>query len=853
MASVGYATLQIIPSLKGIDRAINDGMVSADPTAKKAGLGIGTKLMAGVKVAGVGAAAAVGGALTASLVKGWGRLSNIEDAEAKLSGLGHSAESVAKIMDSALAAVKGTAFGMDAAATTAAGAVAAGVKPGEELTRVLKLTADAATIAGSDMGEMGAIFNKVATSNKLQGEVIAQLNDRGIPIIQMLSKTLGTSTDDVLELSKAGKIGFADFSKAMEEGLGGAALKSGETTRGAFANMGAAASRFGAGLLKGVFPMVKDVFTGIGNGFDRLGRIVEPVVATLGTSIGNLFAILMKGDFVGAVFGQEEDSAFVDFLFKVRDGLSALPDLFGRVAGAAKGVFSSDAFKGVASDVFATFGSVVGNVIKTVREGWPSIKTLASVLLDAAKSVGIPIWNALLVAVRGAATVFNTVMVPALKVLAGFMDKNRTALKIFVAGLAAGVAAFKAWQIGVVTVTAVTKAWAAVQGVMNAVMSANPIMLAVIAIAALVAAAVVAYKKVEWFRNAVDKVAAFFKGAFLDAVHAVADVWSNVLWPALQKVGEFIQNTLWPILQGIGEIVIKGWMLEIKALVAVWSNVLWPALQTVGGFIQSVIWPILQKVGQIIETYVMVQVKALAWVWSNVLQPAFEKVSAFVTNTIWPILQGIGDLIAALAEKIFGWAKRIIDIHVQMGQQLANIAMKLWTPISDGFGVVVGFVTEWVGKLVDVVTFLPKKIWDATSGMWDGIKDAFVSAVNFVIRAWNGLEFKIPGFSFMGHQVAGFTLGVPDIPELKFHGGGTVDGRLSGDEVVARLLRSETVLTDDQLGRLGSAISSAQSLDRLAAAVAGMQSGTTVNVTAESPVGMEIGLGVADALWLRGV
>jgi hypothetical protein len=50
--------------------------------------------------------------------------------------------------------------------------------------------------------------------------------------------------------------------------------------------------------------------------------------------------------------------------------------------------------------------------------------------------------------------------------------------------------------------------------------------------------------------------------------------------------------------------------------------------------------------------------------------------------------------------------------------------------------------------------------------MFNGIKDAFREAINFIIRAWNGLEFRIPGFSIGPIGYDGFTLGVPDIPLL---------------------------------------------------------------------------------------
>lgn len=106
------------------------------------------------------AAAATTALVGVTLVKGFNRLVGIDDARAKLAGLGYDAQSVETIMDSALKSVQGTSFGLDEAATTAANAVAAGIKPGKELTKYLGMTADAAAIAGVSLGEMGSILNK---------------------------------------------------------------------------------------------------------------------------------------------------------------------------------------------------------------------------------------------------------------------------------------------------------------------------------------------------------------------------------------------------------------------------------------------------------------------------------------------------------------------------------------------------------------------------------------------------------------------------------------------------------------------------------------------------------------------
>ena len=158
-----------------------------------------------------------------TIAKGWNRLTGIDDARAKLQGLGHDAESVEKIMDSALASVKGTSFGLDEAATTAANAVAAGIKPGEELTKYLSMTADAAAIAGTSMAEMGSIINKVQTGQTVYTEDLEQLADRGLPVYQWLAEEAGVASSEVKQLASDGQISAQMLYSAIEKNIGGAA------------------------------------------------------------------------------------------------------------------------------------------------------------------------------------------------------------------------------------------------------------------------------------------------------------------------------------------------------------------------------------------------------------------------------------------------------------------------------------------------------------------------------------------------------------------------------------------------------------------------------------------------------
>jgi len=282
---LGSAYLSIGASTDGfakdVNRALGNAEKGAGRAGKRGGGALGKGLATGLKVVGgavAGVTALVGGL---ALKGGISRALNIEDAQAKLTGLGHDTKSVETIMDSALASVKGTAFGLGDAATVAASAVAAGIEPGDELTRTLSLVGDAATIAGTSMGDMGTIFNKVAGTGKVQGEVIQQLGERGIPILQLLADEMGVSAEEVSKLASQGKVDFETFQNAMEKGMGGAALKSGDTLRGSLANLQAALGRLGEKAFLPLMPVIAGFVTALTTAADDIG----PLVTTLGEAL----------------------------------------------------------------------------------------------------------------------------------------------------------------------------------------------------------------------------------------------------------------------------------------------------------------------------------------------------------------------------------------------------------------------------------------------------------------------------------------------------------------------------------------------------------------------------------------
>lgn len=144
----------------------------------------------------------------------------------------------------------------------------------------------------------------------------------------------------------------------------------------------------------------------------------------------------------------------------------------------------------------------------------------------------------------------------------------------FFANLSPGVQAAIGVAIGLAgaayVVVQAVQAWTAVQAALNVVMSANPIGLVVVAIAALVAAVVWAYKNVDWFRDGVNAV---FRG-IADAAVWLGRVFSSI-WDGIVAGFRWVRDTMKSIANWIVSNVINPILDGVNVLIRS-RNALWP-------------------------------------------------------------------------------------------------------------------------------------------------------------------------------------------------------------------------------------------------------------------------------------
>lgn len=225
---------------------------------------------------------------------GISRALNLEHANFMLQGILKDADKVAELMGSdgpVQKSVKGTAYGLDAAANAAAQFVASGIKDAKALETALTGISGAAAISGSSYEDISRIFTKVAASGRMMGDTVVELSTRGINALATLSEQLGIPVEKLQEMQKKGQISFEMFSEAMNKAFGEQAKKANETFTGALSNVKAALSRIGAKVAAPTIENLRVIFVKLIDVIDNTSKTLQPLI----DFINNAFYSISEG------------------------------------------------------------------------------------------------------------------------------------------------------------------------------------------------------------------------------------------------------------------------------------------------------------------------------------------------------------------------------------------------------------------------------------------------------------------------------------------------------------------------------------------------------------------------------
>lgn len=592
--NLASAYVPIVPSMEGVGKAIEKAFGDASQNAGSKGGGqAGKGFASGLLAKGgiIGAAAAVTtkamGVISNSIGSAVGRADQMNNFPKVMKNLGYSSQDAA-------ASIKKISNALDGLPTTSS-AMTGMVQQLAPLTSNLDEATDIALafnnamLAGgaSTMEQENALtqYTQMLSAGKvdmqawrsIQAAMPGQLN-------QVAEAMLGAgkNSNDLYEAMKNGSISFDDFNKKVME-----------------------LNQNGFGKYASFAQQAKDATQGIGTAMEnvknRVAKAVQKVIEAVGVEniagaingfssqfgkVGDAAASMVTG--VKGWFGKAAQAA--------QPLVSIWKSDFGQLGMYLKGLAANaQAFGGSLLDVVTNGGGLqnfltgLNNIISPLVNWWIALTRNVSIFIGTLSDSGgvqaflaslSELWKGLtqlgqglsdavtgFLAVGqngGVAASIGQLVGDAFNAAAPFVEKlastlqslgdwaigNGDAIRTIIAGIAGGFAAFKTASLISAAVTALksfdaaAKIAAAGQWVLNAAMNANPIVLVVTAIAALVSALVWFFTQTETGRKAWAAFTSFLSSAWQSVVSFVTGLGQNIANFFTQTIPNAIQSVI---------------------------------------------------------------------------------------------------------------------------------------------------------------------------------------------------------------------------------------------------------------------------------------------------------------------
>ena len=676
-------------------------------------------------------------------------------------------------------------------------------------------------------GNLNAIAGGTKDTYKQLGLALVQVNGAGrlqtqdwnqvanaIPgatgRIQQALSDMGAYTGDFREAMSEGQISAQEFNQALLDlgfsDVATAAASDVSRIENAAGNLQAAV----VGGFKDMIGYVKPALT------DFMGWMADVVAGgfawvkgTLVPSVQGVWDIFTKGDFTGPVFGFEEDSALVDFLFGLRDAGAAVWEMF--------------------------------------QAGWDAATSLASALAPLARAV-----RDMIGAFGGSGPSIIQGVADALKAVFEWVGRNTDVVAPLVVAVGSAVAAFRLMSAAMGAVNAVKAAGGllqfvkatdlaqAAQRAFNFVMSVSPVGALVAGIAALVAGLTYFFTQTETGRRIWEGVTETFQAfvgwigsVWTATLDTVSSWWTNT-WTAIQYVFDtYVVQPLrvaWDAITMIWNGIVTAIQVAVSVIVGV---VLLPFLLAFEALSAAVQWACDAVVKPVWDALVA----AFQWAYDAVIQPVFDGIvvlwgalsaaAGAVFGALVGFFQGVWDAISGAVSAAWSFIVGIVTGAVTavwstvsgVFTTIAGVVSSIWNGISstisgvwDGIKGAAQTAVNWVH---DTVTGIFDKMGSAVSSTFEGMRSAVESIwnqvkgvaarpINFIIDTvyTNGLKWLVESVA----SKIGLSLKLPDIPKIaEYAGGGIIPGYAPGrDTVPAMLSPGEAVLVPELVRQIGA-------------------------------------------------
>lgn len=465
---------------------------------------------------------------------------------------------------------------------------------------------------------------------------------------------------------------------------------------------------------------------------------------------------------VAKSFGLTGKSAERDLYAKLQSGditMEQLNKRFVELDGGANG------FAKTARTASGGIGTSFTNMRNAVVNGMANtVETINNALKNAGLKNGIStLFDQGKQAIIKGFAVFNQIVataipkiVGAFKTLFEFVNQNKDWIGPLVAGITAGVAAYKLWKGAITAWNTVTKIATAVQVAFNAVMDANPIMLIVIAIAAIVAGLVYFFTQTKTGQKIWSNFVKFLGSAWQSLVKISKDVWDNITkaWDSAVKWFTDTWNNIKNGAKGLWDGTIQGAKDTVDSVKNAWNGIkewfanLWKGttsgLSSAWDSVTTTLAPFVETIKTIFQPILDFfsglwgQVQTIfgsAWeiIKTVVMGPVLLLID-LITGDFNQFKEDFGMLWQTLATAIQTIVQTFVNIVVGFYSSFFQTVVNIWTTIVNTIQSLWGAFTTWVVNMA-------KSIVDGIVNGWNSFKqgtvDLWNATVQWVKNTWS--------------------------------------------------------------------------------------------------------------------
>ena len=442
-------------------------------------------------------------------------------------------------------------------------------------------------------------------------------------------------------------------------------------------------------------------------------------------------------------------------------------------------------FQNVGKNIANAFNSAISSITKFMSSMQGINKIIGAVI----KNLGSGVWIGFKLTIEIIAEAFsligkavNAIVNPLGKATKGIKGVGALATPLKAVGVAMGVVgamatthaiAIGAYKTALLAAAGASKVFAAAQAALDAVMSLSPIGIAVVAIGALVAVFVLAYKHIKPFRDIVNKTGEAIKKLFTGKYD-----WEKAFGKGLSKLGKSFQNFAKKIPQffkGVGKAIIKTIVIGLALPVGIGITLMKPLIKPLQNSTKSLIKTV-QKQWQSFSKWLGKLFDPVAKLWNRVWNGW-----ARIFSTVWKSLEKTASSGMKAIERLISPAVKAIEkVWVTSWNAIASFFSGIWRTITSLGGNGMRMLHNAIAGPLNTISSIWHSIWNGISsffrGIWNGIKQAAQDGMNGVINVINagiGAINKVWSF-FTGHGT-----GLKELGKVHFAQGGTVHRHLS--------------------------------------------------------------------------